>query len=567
MDNGSTRPVPEPSTDPASGVGASPEPGKNSLEPGGNSPEPGKDSPELRKDSPEPGKDSPEPQESNLVPGTDFEPITPAAVTLTAAPPAASSDNASWFKTYRKPIVGLAVLLALLLAVIFILPNAVQPVDREQVAEAVKPASPAGNIESPWRDAQLAKERREAQEILSQLLKLQKGLEEKSVDRWAGEEYQQAQETAGAADSYYRQREFDQAQIQYREALAQFETLHTKAKTVLQDNLQRGADALVNGEAEIAINAFDLALAIDPKHETGLQGKARAQVLEQVLELLRKGELLQKTQFLEEAQQTYQQALTLDPLSPPSIAKVAEIKQAILERDFTEAMSAGYTALNQNKYNQAATAFRKAQSLKPGAPEVQTALAQTGNQRTQAQIRQLLDTAQREEQQEAWQASTNAFKQVLALDNSLVQARIGQIRTQARADLDQKLESTLAQPERLATEAVYRDTQKLLSDAKALKNPGPRLQRQIQSLSRLLQVAITPVAIQLQSDNQTDITLYRVGHLGNFLSRDIKLKPGRYTAVGTRDGYRDVRREFTVSADNSQQTIVIQCVEKISLDG
>jgi len=553
MDNGNTRPAPEQSTGPASGVGGSPELGNNSPERGNN--------------SPERGGNSPERGDNSFVPGTDFEPIAPAPVTLTAAPPPDSDNNRSWFQTYRNPLLGLAALLVLLLVVIFILPKAVQPVDREKVAEAVKPANPAGKIESPWRDAQLAKERREAQEILSQLLKLQKGLEEKSVERWAPDLYQKALDTAGAADTNYRQREFNQAQTQYRDALTQFEALDAKADTVLQDKLQQGADALVNGEADTALDAFDLALAIDPKHEAGLQGRARAEVLEQVLELLRKGELLQKTQFLEQAQQSYQQALTLDPSSPPASAKVAEIKQAILERDFTEAMSAGYTALNQNQYNQATKAFRKAQSLKPGAPEVQTALAQTSNQKTQAQIRQLLDTAQREEQREAWQASADAFNQALALDASLVPARIGQIRTQARAGLDQKLENTLAQPERLATEAVYRDAQKLLADAKALKNPGPRLQKQIQSLARLLQIAITPVAIQLQSDNQTDITLYRVGHLGYFLSRDIKLKPGRYTAVGTRDGYRDVRREFTVSADNPQQAIVIQCVEKIALDG
>lgn len=52
--------------------------------------------------------------------------------------------------------------------------------------------------------------------------------------------------------------------------------------------------------------------------------------------------------------------------------------------------------------------------------------------------------------------------------------------------------------------------------------------------------------VQLASDNLTDVQIYRVGRLGSFESRQIELLPGKYTAVGTRAGYRDVRREFTI---------------------
>jgi hypothetical protein len=58
--------------------------------------------------------------------------------------------------------------------------------------------------------------------------------------------------------------------------------------------------------------------------------------------------------------------------------------------------------------------------------------------------------------------------------------------------------------------------------------------------------ADVPVSVALQSDNVTQVTIYRVGQLGTFAERSLDLVPGSYTVVGTRPGYRDVRREINV---------------------
>ena len=473
-----------------------------------------------------------------------------------------------WSKTYRRQLIGLGALLLVLAGVIFVLPQMVAPVEKAKVADAVQPAKPTAKLESPWRDAQLAKVRREAQDILSPMLALQQQLEDKSVQRWAADAYERALATAMAADADYRQREFSDAKAKYQLAHEKFQTLLTQSAQVLSDTLRQGQTAIEAGDAAQALAAFDLALAIDAQNSDAQQGQARAQVLEQVLGLLRKGELLQQSGFLEQAQAEYRQAQSLDAVSPPVQQKLADVKQAILERDFTEAMSAGYSALNAGNFNKARQSFKRAQGLKPGAGEVNAALTQTDNRQTQQQIQQLLSQATQHERNEQWQPAADAFGKALALDSSLVKARIGQIRTQARADFDGQILAILDKPERLASDAVYRQAQQLHADARAMQNPGPRLQRQALALAEQLQLAVTPVPVRLQSDNATDVTLYRVGHLGQFAQRDMSLKPGRYTAVGTRLGYRDVRQEFTVSPlGGSQQTIVIQCVEPIASEG
>jgi hypothetical protein len=52
--------------------------------------------------------------------------------------------------------------------------------------------------------------------------------------------------------------------------------------------------------------------------------------------------------------------------------------------------------------------------------------------------------------------------------------------------------------------------------------------------------------------------------LGSFTTQTVELKPGSYTVVGTRDGYRDIRRTIRVEADGSGQApVVIRCEEPI----
>jgi hypothetical protein len=67
----------------------------------------------------------------------------------------------------------------------------------------------------------------------------------------------------------------------------------------------------------------------------------------------------------------------------------------------------------------------------------------------------------------------------------------------------------------------------------------------------------------LESDNATQVAIPEIGSFGTFSRRDIQLKPGRYTVIGTRAGYRDVRREFTITAGEDVQTISVRCVEPI----
>jgi hypothetical protein len=103
----------------------------------------------------------------------------------------------------------------------------------------------------------------------------------------------------------------------------------------------------------------------------------------------------------------------------------------------------------------------------------------------------------------------------------------------------------------------------LVVDVTRMPDIGPRLIGQRDELSRLLKRAATPLIVQLVSDNVTDVSIYKVGKLGNFSATELTLRPGTYVAVGSRPGYRDVRLEFRVAPEVDMRPIEVRCEERI----
>lgn len=86
--------------------------------------------------------------------------------------------------------------------------------------------------------------------------------------------------------------------------------------------------------------------------------------------------------------------------------------------------------------------------------------------------------------------------------------------------------------------------------------------QQIQTAEQALSYAETPVRVELLSDGLTDVTLLRFERLGAFTSKTLTLRPGQYTALGVRTGYRDVRIDFELKPNGTEQ-VMVRCEEAI----
>jgi tetratricopeptide (TPR) repeat protein len=226
-------------------------------------------------------------------------------------------------------------------------------------------------------------------------------------------------------------------------------------------------------------------------------------------------------------------------------------------------MSRGYDALQSGNYGAAREAFRAAGSVRPGDPAIAEALAQVGNTESQSGVNQQLARAASLEDSEQWAQALKDYQALLAEDPSLNQARVRLIPAQVRADLDADLAGYIEDPLKLSNQANFRKAQARLADARGIANPGPRLSGQIDTVERLLAAAVSPVQVEFRSDNQTEVTLFRVAELGRFETRSMQLLPGRYIVAGVRQGYRDVRVEFTITGIEALEPIVVRCEEPI----
>ena len=155
------------------------------------------------------------------------------------------------------------------------------------------------------------------------------------------------------------------------------------------------------------------------------------------------------------------------------------------------------------------------------------------------------------------------YEATLAIDETLASAQQGLQRSRERAALHDRLEYEIGHSDRFNEESVWRNAQALLNQARSIGDPGPVLTGQIERLSRLLEIAAIPVPVRFQSDNLTDVVIYKVGRLGMFATRTLDLRPGAYVAVGSREGYRDVRRNFRVVPDGNMPPVVVRCEEPI----
>ncbi|NIB39827.1 tetratricopeptide repeat protein [Pseudomaricurvus alkylphenolicus] len=485
-------------------------------------------------------------------------------------------EAGNWLLKHRREAGIFALLSVVLLAVVFWLPDVIEPrqLESQPSQETVStpgeaaPSPQAPQLtESPWQDAQLAKARRQAQEILAKLLDKQNTLEGMQVQLWGDDEFNAAMSAAAEGDQAYQKREFDQAQTLYGRALDQFEALVDASKQHFEDAMAAGSEAIDNQKVTAALEAYTLATAIRPNNDKAIEGMERAQVLGQVVTALEAAENHLLQQQLQDAKTQTQAALKLDPLSQPAKQMLARIRKAITEQNYAAAMGQGYSALNNGQFDKAISQFEKAARLKPGSQATKDALIQADNRKTRTHIDREMAEASDHEGQEQWTQAVEVYQKLQELDSSLVEARIGLLRSQARASLDENLQKLLDDPLRLADPVVLKRAGQMLQDARSVQPRGPRISEQTEQLAKILRSAQDPIAVLLRSNNLTQVTVYKVGTLGNFTEHALQLKPGRYTAVGSRSGYRDVREEFTVQPGGDSLTIVIQCEEKIALGG
>ena len=230
---------------------------------------------------------------------------------------------------------------------------------------------------------------------------------------------------------------------------------------------------------------------------------------------------------------------------------------------YAKAAGEGFAALGAGQLEKARRAFERARALRPDGTEAREGLRRVDAARNGRTFGLRRAEAEDLEDEEHWQDALDAYDAVLRQDASVAWAQEGRARAGARLQLGDSLQALIDHPDRLANARVRDQAATLVQTAEQQPDVGPVLRTQIVRLTTLLPALVKPVRLSLASDNLTQVTISSVGSFGSFARRDIELKPGRYTVIGTRDGYREVHRDIMVSPGEQYLTVNVSCSEPI----
>jgi len=456
----------------------------------------------------------------------------------------------------RRGFVIAALLVIVTVAVAWLLPKLAS----EQKVDIGTLQLPSG----PTENEQAAEKR--AEELTTRHTELSKRileLDSRAAAQWGGPEFAAARKSLDEIGGMLERRKYEGAPVPLEQLAKALDAIDARVPEALNAQIAEGKRALAAGEFENARQALDTALKIDPGNQEATDWLGKVAAASGVVPTLADAENAEAARDLPRAQTLFADVLKRNPGNEAATVGLARVKHAIADNQFNAEMGAGLAALNAGRLAEARTHLERAHQIRPDSSEVAAALQRvtdTGSGRSTAE---LAEKATRLVGEERWTEALAIYDEALARDPSLQFAQAGRAVAAPRAELGNRLQALIERPERLAADEVRVEAERLLARARALPTQGPVIRSQVSRLELLLPTFNQPIVLAMESDNATEVAIQRVGFFGAFDRREVTLKPGKYTVTGKRSGFRDVRREITVSPGQTGQTIVIRCLEPI----
>jgi tetratricopeptide (TPR) repeat protein len=382
------------------------------------------------------------------------------------------------------------------------------------------------------------------------------------VEEWAPEQFSLSETLFSDAKVHFNRSEYHKALETFKIVLEDLQSIENESAFVLKRSIETGWNALGAENTEQAVEAFDRALHVAPDHPSALKGAARAAVLDEVLALYDNGAMDRRAGRLDAALRNFESANELDSENEKVFAALGALRSQIMDRNHRRAVTVGLTALQGNNGENAKRAFETALRLKPGSEEARTGLERAEKMLTSQNITVLLASANQAAANEDWEAGLNLFTQVLRVDPAVDEAIKGKAAISELIEIEAEILSLLSSGHRLSSAVVFSHAETILENAIGMAATRPRLDKSVAKLASLMRDMRQPTEVVFRSDGKTEISIQRHGSLGVLDEQLISMLPGKYTIVGTRNGYRDVRLEIEISPFDDRQSIVVICDER-----
>jgi tetratricopeptide (TPR) repeat protein len=359
-------------------------------------------------------------------------------------------------------------------------------------------------------------------------------LEARGAGIWGGPGFMTAKSLSVEAAGAQATGNPDLARDRLSEAGKLLNAVDEAAPGALNAQLAGADQALAAGQVALAAQAYDLAARIAPQDERVRAGQARVRELA---------------------------AAAAPAAAQPQEPAAPHNEPAFGEDRYAKAAGEGFAALGAGRLSEARASFERARALRPDGAEALDGLKRVDAAEHSRGLGNLQTRAEDLEADERWDEALSAYNSALRQNPSAQFAQEGKARAQERQQLSESLQSYIDRPDRLASPQVRDEAGAALKAAEAITSPGPALRLQIARVAALLPEFEKTVRVSLVSDGLTQVSIPEIGSFGGFSHRDVELKPGHYTVIGTREGYREVRRDLTVSPGQPPPSVNVICYD------
>ena len=398
-------------------------------------------------------------------------------------------------------LVGLSLLLVI---VIFVLPLLVQD-DKEDLPIQITEEETILIL-----NQEILAQNPIAEALLSELLIKIESLKLQGILFWGMGKWEDVLIMQQEGDSAFIQQQYDVSAERYREALQLLSDMEISIPDVLKNALESGQTSILNGNKDDAIASFEIALAIDGNNLDAKQGLDRALKLDQVLARTQRG----KTEFelgsYKLAIELFQDALSIDPNWEPAINGLNQAKKSYADNLFQESLSKGYRSLNDESFDDAKILFEQALSIRPNSKEALQALDELKLKRIPSLTKSLTYKGLIAEVNEEWNQAKGFYEEILVIDPNLEEVKESLNRVESRILLDAEMTSIIARSDAYNDNKVLGQAQALLGTAKSIERIGPKMEESIQKLDSLIRIALIPIDVIFESDQLTEVTIFKV---------------------------------------------------------
>ncbi|MDA7640756.1 hypothetical protein N8787_03880 [Opitutaceae bacterium] len=380
------------------------------------------------------------------------------------------------------------------------------------------------------------------------------------------EAYDDAFDAASAGKQFLTEGSFTASKTKLTEATDKLQALADSISNYIRENAALGHRYIAQGQGAKAIEAFTNLLSIDPQNENAILQIERAKTADDVFNLVKKGEVQERSEAFEEALVAYQQAFHKDPKSAKAQNGVSRVRRKIENRDFSKYLTIAQNAEQSYRFDEAIENFQLALAIFPDRKELADSIVKARTDKRQSDITTLVTRAYAlESENRDWEGARVIYQQLIDMEPNLQEAKDGLLRTgkviRSMLRYEKYLEIAAIEAKRLQYQLARQSWDQAMRskpDYLELTDEAKRLQQHLITQSR-------PVQVLFISDMATWVSVQ-----GPTAKKPTKLKestmnllPGDYRIIGRKKGYEDIQYRLQVRGGVAQSPLTVICDEKL----